>query len=429
MKMITKKLLVLLLAAATLPASAQAPAPHRTLQGTLPDGAAWIATVPANWNHTILLWSHGYSFRRGAPEDAPAPLREMLLAQGYALAGSNFAKAGWALEEAIPDQVDTLDAVRKQLGAPAKAIAWGMSMGGLVSTALAEQHPDKIDGALSMCSSMGGAIGMMNMALDGAFAFRTLVAPEAGIALVHTQDDRANGAKVSAALAEAQTTAAGRARVALSAVLAGLPGWTDAKQPQPSAADYAAQQQEMAKSFVLGIYLPRADQEQRAGGVFSWNTGIDYREQLRRSGRYDMVQALYAGAGLSLDDDLQTLAKTPRIQADPAAVDYMKRYYTPTALPRVPLLAVQMIGDGMTSPSLQHGYAEAAKKQVGQQQISSRWLAQAGHCSFSPGDVLASVEQIRLRLETGAWVPESAPFVPHTPAPMLRACVVGGECH
>jgi pimeloyl-ACP methyl ester carboxylesterase len=421
--------LVSLVTALSTPALAQAPEANRTFNGTLPDGAAWTATVPANWNRTILLWSHGYAMKQGPAEDAPATVRAALLAKGYALAGSSYAKAGWAVEEAIPDQIETLDAVRKQLGAPAKAIAWGMSMGGLVTTAIAEKHPNKIDGALSMCSSMAGAVGMMNMALDGAFAFRTLVAPDSGIALVNTGDDRANGAKVAAALVEAQKTPAGRARVALAGVLAGIPGWTDPKASRPSETDYEGQQREMAKTFAMGVFLPRDDQEKRAGGVYSWNEGTDYGKQLEMSGRLDMVKALYKSAGLSLDSDLETLAGTARIKADPSAVDYMKRFYTPTAVPGVPMLAVQAMGDGMTSPSLQHGYALAASRKVSAQQFSSRWLPQAGHCNFSEGDLLAAIEQIRLRVATGGWAPEAAPFAAFTPSPMLRSCVVGGECH
>jgi fermentation-respiration switch protein FrsA (DUF1100 family) len=89
--------------------------------------------------------------------------------------------------------------------------------------------------------------------------------------------------------------------------------------------------------------------------------GIDYRAQLTLSGRRPMVEALYRQAGLSLDRDLATLAQTARIDAKPAAVDYMKAHYTPTAKPFVPILAVQAIGDGQTSPSLQRGYFDAAK--------------------------------------------------------------------
>ncbi len=390
----------------------------------LPGGGHWSAQVPANWNGTLLLWSRGYSQTPNGAEAASPTHRETLLQAGYALAGSDYGAGGWALEEAVPAQRAAVDAFTRKFGKPRRVIGWGFSMGGLVTTALAEQRPSTLDGAVSFCSSMGGAVGMMNMALDGAFTFRTLVAPDAGIELVGVQDDRANGVRVQRALQHAMATPQGRARVALSAVMGGLPGWTTQDGPEPAPGDAEAQVAEMAKTFVMGAVLPRQDQEQRAGGVFSWNTGIDYRAQLARSGRRAMVEALYRKAGLSLDGDLTKLAGTARIAAKPAAVAYMMAHYTPTAKPTVPILAVQAIGDGQTSPSLQSAYFDAAKSK----DMRSLWTRSAGHCRFGPDVILAAVNQTRARLETGRWPQPGPQFVSHTPAPMLRPCIRAKAC-
>ena len=51
----------------------------------------------------------------------------------------------------------------------------------------------------------------------------------------------------------------------------------------------------------MGTFLPRGDQESRAGPGYSWTTGIDYRRQLQLSGRRALVAALYRKAGLPLD--------------------------------------------------------------------------------------------------------------------------------
>ncbi len=106
---------------------------------------------------------------------------------------------------------------------------------------------------------------LMNMALDGAYAFRTLLAPRSDIRLTGVGDDRANARRVADVLAEAQQMPAGRARIALAAVLAGLPGWTTPGSTPPAPGDYAAQEAEMARTFAMGVYLPRVDQEHRAG--------------------------------------------------------------------------------------------------------------------------------------------------------------------
>ena len=402
--------------AMTLPGAARQEQP-------LPGGARWAAEVPADWNGTLLLYSRGYSPSAGNPDPAPKQHRQALLDAGYAIAGSDYGSGGWAVEQAVPAQRATLAAFVARHGKPKRVIAWGSSMGGLVSTALAEAKGSGIDGAVPMCASIGGSLGMMNMALDGAYAFRTLVAPEAGIRLTGIDDDRVNGKRVADALAEAAKTPQGRARIALAGVLAGIPSWTSRDKPQPAATDYAAQADEIARSFVMGVYLPRTDQEARAGGTFSWNTGIDYRAQLAKSGRRAMVAALYRDAGLKLDADLATLNAGKRIAADPKAVAYMRAHYTPNARPLVPLVAVQTIGDGLTAPAMQRGYAEAARGDV-----RSLYVNAAGHCTFDTAAVLATIRYLDTRIATGKWPQTPAAFVPHQPAPMLRPCWRGGKC-
>ncbi|RYE02316.1 MAG: alpha/beta hydrolase [Sphingomonadales bacterium] len=418
--------LPLALAAATVapftaPSFAQEAPEIRSLSGTLPGGAKWVAEVPANWNGTLLLWSRGYSPAPGSPEAAGRGMRQQLLDAGYAIAGSDYGAGGWALAEAVPAQRAMIAAFAAASAKPKRVIAWGYSMGGLVTTALAEQAKPAIHGALAMCASIGGAVGMMNMALDGAYAFRTLVAPDAGIRLVDVDDDRINAKRVNDALTVAMQTPEGRARVTLAGVLGGIPGWTSRDKPEPAATDYEAQAEEIGRSFAMGIFLPRTDQEQRTGGAFSWNTGVDYRKQLALSGRRAMVEALYRKAGLDLDAELARLNAGQRIAAKPEAVDYMVRNYTPNARPNVPLLAVQTIGDGLTSPSLQRGYAEAAKGR----DVKSVYVRGAGHCTFTPEAAMASIRYLDERLSRGKWGAAPAAFVPHTPSPMLRPFVRG----
>jgi len=245
---------------------------------------------------------------------------------------------------------------------------------------------------------------------------------------VRTGDDRENAARVAAALDRAQQSAAGRARVALAAVLAGLPEWTTPGSKRPGEDDHSAQQSEMAKSFAMGVFLPRADQERRAGGVFSWNTGVDYAAQLRRSGREASVRALYREAGIDLDADLTVLNGGERIASDPAAVAYMTRNYTPNGKPLAPVMAVQMIGDGLTSPSLQQAYADAAMANGRGALVKPLWVEGAGHCNFPTPVVLASLAYLGERLDTRRWPAAPSTFVPHMPAPMLRPCVRGKAC-
>jgi len=412
-------------AIAALAATTAAEAQERNASGTLADGTEWSATVPDGWNGTLLVYGHGYSFKRGPAEEAPAQHRAELLRQGYALAAANYGP-GWALDSAIPDQIETVDAFAAKFGKPKRTIAYGMSMGALVTSGMVERPGNGLDGGIAFCGSIGGAVGMMNMALDGAYAFRTLLAPQSEIRLVGVDDDRVNGQRVADVLAEAQKSPAGRARVTLAGVLAGIPGWTGGERPAEG--DYDAQAAQIAKTFVMGVFLPRTDQEKRAGGVFSWNTGVAYGAQLAKSGRAEMVRALYRAAGLDLEADLATLDAGKRIAADPAAVQWMTANYTPNAKPLVPMLAVQNVGDGMTSPSLQQAWLDAASRHAGGRNAQGLWLAAPGHCSFDTATVVDAIHVLEGRIASGKWPAAPARFVAYTPPPMLRPCVRGEKC-
>jgi pimeloyl-ACP methyl ester carboxylesterase len=284
--------------------------------------------------------------------------------------------------------------------------------------------PGDIDGAVALCPSIGGAVGMMNMALDGAFAFRTLQAPNDGIVLIGVEDDQANGARVREAVKSAMATPQGRARLALASVLGGMPGWTAADQPQPRAGDADAQVTNIAATFAMAVFPPRSDQESRAGGSFSWNTGVSYPRQLALSGRRAFVAGLYAKAGLNLDADMARLDAAPRITAKPSAVAYMMQHYTPNARPPVPVVSLQGEGDGITSPSLQQAYVDAASPAM----VKGLWFRGAGHCRFPPEAVLGALTTLETRLDHGRWLQPKGPFVAHRAAPMLRPCLQGKVC-
>src|SRR5437667_12731456 len=81
------------------------------LSGTL-GGANYLIEVPGSWNGTLLLYSHGYSFvgsSLNAVDASDALTEQALLQQGYALAGSSYSQNGWALQQALHDQITLLN--------------------------------------------------------------------------------------------------------------------------------------------------------------------------------------------------------------------------------------------------------------------------------------------------------------------------------
>ncbi|MEO6187035.1 MAG: alpha/beta hydrolase [Steroidobacteraceae bacterium] len=431
----------LTLSAAQLPAAQ--PAAGR-IEGRHAGGAPWVIDIPANWNGTLLLYAHGYSpaVDLRPPESAPRGLRDWLLANNYALAASAYTAGGWAVEEAPRDQLEVLRAFTERVGAPRRTIAWGSSMGGLVSLAMAERAPALISGALPLCGSVSGSLGMLNTALDGAFAFQTLVAPGAGIRVTGVDDDRLNAARVQRALDAAWQSPSGRARVMLAAALAQLPAWSDPQAAEPASADVDATAEQIRRTFVAGVFVPRTDQERRAGGIYGWNTGIDYRALLRRAQLAPLVRRLYAQAGVSLDADLAILNAAPRIAANTSSVAYMRANFVPTGAWRVPVLTLQTTGDGLTVPSTHGALAELTRRAGRSAQLAQLWVHGAGHCTLTPAETAAALATLEQRLDTGRWsikprdVAARAPdlagerrFVDYKAAAQLRVCGArAGSC-
>jgi hypothetical protein len=384
-----------------------APPARRQLMGALPSGGRYVIDVPAAWNGVLLIYSVGYII--GPPGQPPrnAPdeeIREWLLVQGYALAGSQPVGVGWAVEEIMPDQMATLEHFRALVGVPRYVIAWGTSMGGLITAGLIEHYPGQFDGAIPLCGSVAGGLGMLNQALDAAFALRTLLAPEGQLVrFASYEHEQANVAYMRATLAAAQQTAQGRARIALAAAFAQLSTWSVVDAAEPEMTDWPAQQQQQYEAVLFAVFSPRQPLEARAGGNFSWNTGVDYRRQLARSGRARLVAALYRAAGLDLQADLDALEQALRIAADPPAVDYMVRNVTPSGDIGVPVLTLHEIGDNAPTVTQARAYRDAVRAAGKTRLLRQAYVRRPGHCRYTPAELAAVVLTLEQRLEDGSW--------------------------
>ena len=296
--------------AATLTTAATATEPATQETGTLPDGATWTADVPAQSNGTVILFSHGFGPLTAA--DAPDPgTNGDLLGQGYTLVGSSYSgPSWWALGSAVRDQFAALAALERRIGRPQRVIAWGESMGGLVSAEEAQASHSPIAGALTTCGLVAGALNLNNYQLDGEYALNELVAPNQPIRLVDYPDPMSAVAaadQLTALATTAQQTAAGRARLALAAALLNEPTWATGPTP-PAPTDHAAQEAQQAELLTGGLFgfiVPaRFQVELAAGGNSSFTRGVDYTALLRHSSYLPEVRALYHAAGLDLGPDL-----------------------------------------------------------------------------------------------------------------------------
>ena len=392
------------------PALASASGAGGTLTGTLPDGAAYKIEVPANWNGTLFLYSHGYVAPGSSnpAEDVGDPVTgAWLLGHGYALAGSSYATTGWAIQQALPDQIGTLDVFSKLVGPPSRTIAWGHSLGGIVTAGLIQRYPGRFDAALPMCGVLSGAVATWNTALDSAFAFKTLLASSSPLALTGITDPSGNLNTAETTAAAAQQTPQGRARLALTAALADTPGWFTPLSPEPARTDFTDQE---ANQFLWEtqvdfpfIFAFRAELEARAGGNPSWNTGVDYAADLAKSVDATEVGALYRAAGLDLGADLKTLDNSTRISADPAAVGYLDDNITFTGQLDIPVLTMHTTGDGLVVPENEQAYRSVVYRAGDAGLLRQVFVHRAGHCSFTPAETITAAQDLLSRLDTGRW--------------------------
>lgn len=391
--------------------SAAAQAGITTITGTLPHSVAtYVIEVPANWNGTLFLYSHGYvqpgNDNPAADVGDPAT-RAFMLASGFALAGSSYEGTGWAVHEALPDQIAVLDVFKQMFRKPARTIAWGHSLGGMITAGLIQRYPERFDAALPMCGVLSGGVATWNTALDAAFAFKTLVASGSGLQVVNIADPPGNLAIAEEANSAAQATPQGRAQTALVAALGDTPGWFDPSSPEPAATDFSAQQ---ANQFLWAknvdfpfAFALRAELEARAGGNVSWNTDVDYVKQFERSADADEVRALYAAAGLDLDKDLERLNEAPRISADPEAVEYLERNIIYNGEIHIPVLTLHTTGDGLVVVENESAYKDVVQDEGHERFLRRAFVSRAGHCTFTPAETIAAVQVVLDRLDTGSW--------------------------
>jgi len=420
--------LILALAAASLvPITASASVNSQT--GTFADGATYLIEVPTPWNGTLLLYSHGYvvpGSSNPARDVGDAGTRAFLLGNGYALAGSSYAHTGWALKEAVPDQLATLDTFTAMFGAPTRTIAWGHSLGGIITAELLQKAPDRFTAALPMCGVLAGGVGTWNQALDSQFALQQLLPGGTGLQIAHITNPGANLNNAEGLIATAQNTALGRARLALASALGDLPGWFDPTSAEPAATDYAAQELNQYK-WITQVDAPflfalRAELEFRAGGNPSWNTGVNYSKQLANSTDLAEVQGLYQTAGFSLDADIATLNNAPRTTADASAVAYLEQNVVFNGdLSGKPVLTMHTTGDGLVVNTDEQAYRAVVNKAGNGSLLREVFVHRAGHCTFTPAETVAALRALISRLDTGRWAGVTDPSVLNANASSLGA--------
>jgi dienelactone hydrolase len=390
------------------PATAAPTPAHYT--GTLADGATWIADAPEHWNGALILFSHGFGPLTAA--DAPSQASaDALLAQGYALAGSSYDPNGswWALASAERDQFAALAAVEGVLGRPERVIAVGESMGGLVNSQIAQDGAGRVDAALNLCGLVAGGVDLNNYQLNAEYAITALLPGAADVPIrdyASPDAGAAAAAQLAAAISQAQSSAAGRARIALVAALLNEADWAPG-QTAPAPGDYAGQEAQEYAWLTSGqlafIESGRFFIEQAAGGDSGWNAGVDYARLLSGSAHAGQVAALYRQAGLSLDADLNTLTRGAHYTAEGDSLAAMRATSTDTGRLAVPLLDIHTTADQLVPVEQETAFADEVRAAGDSALLRQAYAQRQGHCNFTAAEIVAALDTVDRRAADGHW--------------------------
>ncbi|MBR7833322.1 alpha/beta hydrolase [Actinospica durhamensis] len=379
--------------------------------GTLADSAQWIAQVPANWNGTVVLFSHG--FGPLAAQDAPsAGSAVQLLAQGYALVGSSYDENGswWALDTAAADQFQTLDAFLQASGLrPHRTLAVGVSMGGLINSLIDQQANGRVQGAVTFCGLVAGGTDLNDFQLNAEYAMTELLPGASGVRIrdyASMADGSAAGTQLSDAVTAAQSTAAGRARVALAAALLNESDWTTSATP-PAAQDYAGQEVQEEQMLTSG-QLPFIESGRymislAEGGDSGSNIGVDYGALIRASPYYAQIKALYRASGLDLDADLATLDHHETYASEGDSLARTRATSDNTGRLQVPELDVHTVSDQLAPVQFEATYAQRVARAGDSGLLRQTYVNAVGHCDFTDADYVAAIDAMNTVVAQRQW--------------------------
>jgi hypothetical protein len=293
--------------------------------------AAWTAKVPANWNHTLLLWNHGIRTTvdprhtaEWAPEGTDGDTTDALLAKGYALVGSSYSSNGFAVRDAVNDDIALLAQFTRQFGKPARTYVWGESLGGLITETLAEERPDLMNGAAPACGVLSGAVPIGDQVLDTLLMVRAMFRPTLKVTGYASDAEAANAfallkGSVTGALANPATQTGAVGRVIAIAVLQGLPLQTRNFNGVSTSSVAGAAVEGLLTQAGAAI-LGSRDAFARAGGQVSTNVGTSYAarvtsEAVARFQALGLPKDLLTSYALTLDRRVGRLAANPVARA------------------------------------------------------------------------------------------------------------------
>jgi len=372
----------------------------------------WVLDVPRDFNGTLLLWSHGYTFTPvGASNSPTMATRDALLARGFGLVGSSYAGggAGWAVREGVRAGIEAVGIAKRRIGARRveSVLAWGNSLGGLITQTLAERRPRLVDGSAPLCGVLAGTNRNLDLALDVAVGVKRFFHRKLKLrnfrsrAQAQANFDAASAA-IMAKLADPATQAGATGRVLGLAALTGASAKTKTYSGTSTTSSVAAATESLLTALNYGT-LGRYDIEQRVGGNPSTNRGTDYRKRVTKAATARFT-AFGFGAGLlsAYAQTLETHGK--RVGAETPARKAAARLGNPTGDLSDPTVTMHTVHDPLVIVQNERVFAQRVRRQGDDALLIQLFIEPppyttdapygAGHCNFSTEQYVAVVRAL-----------------------------------
>ena len=337
--------IVLILALLALSGTALASEEAKTETGQA-GNAAFRIDVPAKWNGSLIMFCHGYNPFPVAQKDlALNPMLQPLFDQGYAIAQSGFSAGGWAIAEALSETESLRQYFQKKYGEPKETYVMGVSMGGLLTVALMEQHPQIYKGGLALCGPLASANWFMARRVFDDRAVFDYYFPGLLPSPAQVPANYAGGAEVAGEIKKRLDAAEDRA--------------ADLRRYMGNHSNA-----EVATNILFFTFILQ-DIERRAGG-----------------NPFDNRNTVYEGTS----DDKALNRGVARFAADPKAAEYLVKYYTPSGHLANPVLAIRTSYDPLIPAWVSNAYLSTLEQGHSQSQFVEQYVERDGHCAITPAE-------------------------------------------
>ena len=320
------------------------------------DGVPYRVDIPDNWNHSLVVFYHGYSLVPDKFNKADGPGAVIAFTQrGYATVRSAYSTTGWALAEGFADTEKLRKDFAKKHGEPKETFVAGHSMGGALTMMTMERNPGPYTGALDLCGAVVPANewAQRRFALLAAFEFYFPgLLPDMVPAPVNYVESPEVGKKLLDAL---------KADPA------------DAEKMRHLTSLY---RDEDVAHLMQYIVFQISDFSHKAGGNV-----------------VDTANFILTGSG-SAEEDFRLNDGVKRYSPDPAARKWMIANYSGTGKLAKPMLALHTVYDTLIPATSIAAYAERVTEAGSADHFVQQYVDHIGHCAFTPDEVGRAFDEL-----------------------------------